>query len=149
MRTFTFKASQTIPREREEVFAFVANPHNLERVMPPWLEFEVSTPDPIEMEVGTTIDYRLRLRGTRMGWRSEITSWDPPRRFVYEQLQGPFRLWIHTHTFHEMSGGTRIDDRLEYAEPSGGLADWFLERPEVRKIFDYRHRAIAELLSGD
>ena len=45
----------------------------------PWIDFEVLTPPPIEMRTGTLIDYRLRVRGLRLRWRSRISAWDPHR----------------------------------------------------------------------
>ena len=58
------------------------------------------------MRVGLLIDYRLRVRGTPLRWRSEITAWEPPHRFVDEERRGPYRLWQHEHLFEERDGGT-------------------------------------------
>ena len=32
-------------------------------------------------------------------WRTRINAWQPPHRFVDEQLRGPDRLGRHEHTF--------------------------------------------------
>ena len=53
------------------------------------------------MRPGTLIDYRLRFRGFPLRWRSEITAWDPPHRFADAQVKGPYRQWIHEHSFVE------------------------------------------------
>ena len=98
------------------------------------------------MGVGTTIDYRLRLRGVPIRWRSEITRWDPPHGFVDEQRRGPYRKWIHEHRFRAEDGGTRVEDQVTYAVPGSALADRWFVRPELERIFDYRRRAISELL---
>jgi hypothetical protein len=42
------------------VFEFFSIAHNLERITPPWLRFEVRTPEPVRMQAGALIDYRLR-----------------------------------------------------------------------------------------
>ena len=48
---------------------------------------------------GTLIEYRLRLHGIPIRWRTKIVVWEPPHRFVDVQLSGPYRLWHHTHDF--------------------------------------------------
>ncbi|MDX1578982.1 MAG: SRPBCC family protein [Gemmatimonadota bacterium] len=147
MKTSTFEASQTVPFPRDRVFSFFSDARNLERLTPPVLRFRVLTPEPIEMKAGTIIDYRLRLRGLPLRWRSEITVWEPPHRFADVQRRGPYRKWEHTHAFREVPGGTVIEDRVEYAVPGGRLVDRLFVRPDVERIFAYRQDAIERLLA--
>ena len=79
---FTLETEVRLASSIDEVWPFFANAGNLERLTPSFLKFEVLTPAPIEMAVGTCIDYRLRVRGVPIRWRSEITAWEPQRRFV-------------------------------------------------------------------
>ena len=132
---------------REEVFPFFANARNLELITPPLVRFAVLTPGPIEMRVGLRIDYQLRVRGLPLHWQSEITAWEPPRRFVDEQRRGPYRVWIHEHTFEERDGGTLALDRVRYAVPGGSLIDRFFVRPQLRQIFAYRQTKLGEIFS--
>ncbi|WP_420441481.1 SRPBCC family protein [Candidatus Palauibacter sp.] len=143
-----FTVFQWVPRPLERTFAFFSDAHNLERITPPWVKFRVVTPPPIEMGVGTLIDYRLRLRGVPLRWQSEITRWDPPHSFVDEQRRGPYRTWIHEHRFREEDEGTRVEDRVTYTVPGGALIDRWCVHPDLDRIFDYRHRAIAKILGG-
>jgi nitrate reductase alpha subunit len=46
---------------------------------------------------GAIIDYKIRIRGFPVRWKTEITAWEPPFRFVDEQRKGPYRQWIHEH----------------------------------------------------
>ena len=118
MKTFHFDDRLWLPRPRPEVFEFFSDAFNLEKITPPLLKFHVVTAPPIRMQEGTEIEYRLKIRGIPMRWRSRITVWDPPRRFVDEQLHGPYRLWVHEHRFTEDAGGTSCEDSVEYA-PAG------------------------------
>ena len=143
-----FAASQWVPTPLDETFAFFAEARNLERITPPFLRFRIVTPAPIPMRVGTLIDYRLRLRGIPVRWRTEITAWDPPRSFTDMQVRGPYRKWVHRHDLVEENGGTRVDDTVTYAVPGGALVDRLIVRPDLDRIFGYRRSAIRELLGG-
>ena len=138
MKTFRFITHQTIEQPIAQVFAFFSDAHNLAEITPPWLRFEVLTPAPIAMQVGTRIDYRLRLRGIPISWQSEITAWVPPRYFMDEQRRGPYRLWRHTHTFEETAAGTVVGDEVEYAVWGSSVVNTLFVRRDIEKIFAYR-----------
>jgi ligand-binding SRPBCC domain-containing protein len=142
MNAHTLTAALWLPQRRDEVFSFFADPFNLEAITPPWLKFAVVTPAPIAMRTGTLIDYRLRVHGLSLRWQSELTVWDPPLRFVDEQRRGPYRRWVHTHSFEEQDGGTICRDAVEYAVPGGRFINWLLVRRDVRRIFTHRQETI-------
>ncbi len=137
-----------VARPLDEVFAFFADAFNLERITPPWLRFRILTLPPIEMREGLLIDYALRLHGVPIGWQSEITSWLPPAGFVDEQRRGPYRRWVHAHTFEERAGGTLVRDRVDYAVPGGALVDRLFVRRDLERIFAFRHEAIRSILTS-
>ncbi len=144
----TLESEAVIPLPRDAVFPFFAKAENLEKITPSSLRFEILTPLPIEMEEGLQIDYRLRIAGIPQRWRSLISQWDPPLCFVDEQLKGPYRKWVHTHTFRECEQGTRMTDRVEYELPLlplGNLAHPLI-RFQLRKIFTHRNTVIGDFL---
>lgn len=145
MKIFEFRAQQTLPRPLDEVFSFFAQATNLEAITPPFLGFQIVTPLPIKMEVGTLIDYRLKIHGIPIRWRTRINVWQPPYRFEDEQLHGPYRQWIHEHTFEEISGGTLCHDRVRYAVLGGNLINRFFVRPDIETIFNHRRRCLDDL----
>ena len=150
MRVHRLEREQIVDRPIEEVFAFFSQATNLERITPPWLRFSVLTPEPIQMGTGALIDYRLRLHGVPLSWRSQIEEWHANVKFVDRQVRGPYRLWHHTHEFSRTGNGTRIHDRVDYALPFGRLgevAQRMVVARDLRRIFDYRHAAVARLLS--
>lgn len=148
MKTHQLETELWLPRPRDEVFAFFADAANLEVLTPPWLNFRILTPQPIEMKAGTRLQYRLKLRGIPLRWESEITGWEPPHCFVDEQRRGPYRLWIHQHTFTESKGGTAVGDHVRYAVPGGALVNRFLVAPDLDRIFRYRHRQLLQLFGA-
>lgn len=138
-----------VPRPHAEVFAFFAEAGNLQRITPPWVDFRIVTPLPIEMRVGALIDYRLKVHGVPIGWRTEISAWDPPHRFVDEQRRGPYRRWIHTHRFRVVGGGTQVDDEVDFRAPGGWLVERLFVNRDVTAIFRHRQRAILEAFGLD
>jgi hypothetical protein len=145
MKTHSFETELWLARPLGEVFAFFSDARNLERITPPWVRFEMLTPGDIPMKVGAIIDYRIRLRGIPIRWRSEITAWEPGRRFVDEQRRGPYRLWVHEHGFSEKDGGTLVTDNVRYAVPGGPLFNKLFVAGDVAKIFEYRRRKLEEI----
>lgn len=148
MRTYLFKTEQTLVHPVSEIFDFFSDAHNLAVITPPWLHFEVLTPAPIEMKVGTLIDYRLKLRGIPIRWQSEITAWDPPYSFADEQRRGPYRLWRHVHTFDEREGKVTVGDSVTYAVWGPGLINKLLIRPDIEKIFTYRSEQLESIFEA-
>jgi ligand-binding SRPBCC domain-containing protein len=144
VKTFLFGAEQWFGRGREEVFRFFSDAENLEALTPGWLSFKILTPCPIQMRAGALIDYRLKLRGIPVRWRTEITAWDPPCRFVDEQIRGPYRLWVHEHLFEDQDGGTLMKDRVCYAVPGGGVVNRLFVRAEVERIFQFRRDKLSQ-----
>ena len=137
-----FETELWLPVSREMVFPFFADARNLEILTPAWLNFQILTPGEIRMCVGALIDYRLRVHGFPVRWRTEITGWNPPVGFQDEQRRGPYRLWRHRHTFLEQNGGTLCQDRVEYAVPGGALVNRLFVRGDVETIFKYRAVAL-------
>ncbi len=133
----------------ERAFAFYTDALNLEPMTPPWLHFRLTTPGPLALEAGTLLDYRLRLHGFPVRWRTRIEAWEPPVRFVDVQDRGPYSLWEHTHLFEEDGeGSTAITDRVRYAiplGPLGALAHRAFVRRDLERIFDYRREAFERL----
>jgi ligand-binding SRPBCC domain-containing protein len=143
--------SQRVELAQDQAFRFYGDAGNLEAITPPWLGFQITTPQPIEMDAGTLLDYKLKLHGVPVRWQTEIVSWEPPHRFVDVQVRGPYRLWEHTHIFEEAGdGATVIHDRVRYAIPLGALgsiANGLFVRRDLARIFDYRRDAVAAQLT--
>jgi ligand-binding SRPBCC domain-containing protein len=145
MKIYTLNREVTVAQPIEKVFAFFERPENLAELTPRALDFTILTPGPLNMKAGLVIDYALRVMGFRTFWRTLITEYDPPRRFVDLQLKGPYTFWHHTHSFVAWEGGTKITDEVEYVlpfGPLGRLAHAAVIRRQLEHIFSYRAEVI-------
>ena len=151
MPIHTLRREQVVDADPDAVFAFFADPFNLEAITPPLLRFAVVTPAPIAMGVGAFIQYRLRVHGVPVRWDTLIQSWEPPRRFVDVQVRGPYRLWHHTHELSALDDGrTLMRDTVRYAlgfGALGALAHRLVVRRDLEAIFAYRAQRVPRLLS--
>lgn len=143
-RNYRLTCEVLLSKPLDEVFEFFADARQLERMTPAWLNFAILTPGSIEMQEGTLIDYKLRVHGIPLRWQSRIRAWDPPYRFVDEQLRGPYRRWYHEHTFEQTEGGTLCRDQVEYSIPGGSVVHSLFVKRDLERIFAYRRQVLRE-----
>jgi ligand-binding SRPBCC domain-containing protein len=138
-----------LARPRSDVFAFLADPSNLARVMPPTLDVRLLTPG-VTMAAGAVLEFRIVWLGVPLRWRMFVREWDPPYRFVDVQVNGPYARWEHRHRLLEDGGGTWIEDRVTYRLPGGPLgrvAHRLIVGRQLRAAWAYRREQLVELLA--
>jgi ligand-binding SRPBCC domain-containing protein len=81
-------------------------------------------------------------------WQTEITTWEPPHKFVDEQKRGPYRAWIHEHRFETRDGGTQMTDTVRYAVPGGKFIEKLFVGRDIKRIFEYRRVKLQALFQG-
>ncbi len=145
-----FYTEQFLNLPRQTVFDFFAEAKNLEKITPEILNFKIEKMSTANIELGTLIDYKLKVHNVPTGWKTKIESWHPPKVFVDTQLKGPYRQWHHTHHFEELAGGTLMTDLVRYKLPMGilgkAVAGNFVKN-DVEQIFSYRRTAVLKFLS--
>lgn len=142
-----FSTKQFVPLEKPEVFSFFSKAENLETLTPPWLNFHIVDKSTPEIQKNTLINYKLKIRGVPVRWRTLIKEWNPDDSFVDFQLKGPYQKWHHLHTFHKVPGGTLISDDVNFIIPGwifGKLLTPLIRR-DVQQIFNYRQKVIKQL----
>ena len=148
----TLQSSQILRTSLERAWDFFSDPRNLARITPPELDFTVLTDLPERIHPGMMIEYRVRpLLGLPVRWLTEITHVEPGKFFVDEQRIGPYRIWHHEHHFRQFDAARiEVTDRITYVlplSPLGDLVHPFLVRPQLRKIFAYREKAVNALFA--
>lgn len=116
-------------------------------LMPPWERAEIIK-DSGGVQVGATVILKTYLGPLAQRWEAEHVEYVRDRLFADVQRRGPFAYWYHRHRFEPTAaGGTRMTDEVEYALPLGWLgqlvAGGFV-RAKLQRLFDYRHKILAE-----
>lgn len=144
---YRLSAQMSVPLPIQEVFEFFADASQLGRITPSWLNFKILTPMPIKIQEGSLLDYKIRLHGIPIKWRTEICVWEPPFRFVDQQLKGPYKRWYHEHTFEEADGMTVVHDNVHYIPRGGSLIHKWMVKPDLEKIFRFRQDTLREIFA--
>ena len=141
---FAMQREMTLPVPIQEAFAVFEDPYNLAKITPSWLHFRITSKDRVEIRKGAEITYQIRWAGVPLSWKTVISEYEPPFYFVDEQVQGPYRMWRHRHSFRSVEGGTLMSDHVEYALPFGLLGRIFqpVVARQLRQIFDYREERL-------
>lgn len=148
MKEIVFKCEQWVPNKIEEVFHFFTEAKNLEKITPPHLNFNILKSSTENIEKGTLIDYKLKLYGIPLRWKTKISDYSHNKMFIDEQLKGPYKQWIHTHSFQEQDNGTLIIDQVRYIIPFNFLGNLLLGKfiqNDINKIFNYRKQVITDI----
>jgi hypothetical protein len=98
-RIYTLQCEMNSGRTLRETFAIFEDPYNLAKITPPWLNFRVTSSERVQMRKGAEIQYVIRWFRLPIRWKTRITEYDPPHKFVDEQERGPYALWRDHHTF--------------------------------------------------
>ena len=107
--------STTIKRPVEDVWAVISNVENNPKWSSAALEAKQTSPGPIG--VGTTARFVGKFLGRRIESASEVTEFEPNRKYSWQSKSGPFPLKAST-TFEQIEGGTRVNTTAE-GEPGG------------------------------
>ncbi len=136
--------SARIAASPDAVWAWLARPGAIHRLIPPW------QPMSVLREASSLRDGTAKLRVAGVPWTSQhrADAYVEGRRFVDELTSLPLRVatpWRHEHVVEPdqapgegEAGGTRITDRVSTPVPAFAL----------RSTFVYRHRQIADDLAA-
>ncbi|MDX2034949.1 MAG: SRPBCC family protein [Blastocatellia bacterium] len=135
----------------EVVFAWHEEAGAVERLTPPWERVEM-VERASDLRVGARVVFRVFMGPIGQIWVAEHTVYEPPHLFEDVQRQGPFASWVHRHRFERTARNTtRMIDEVEYELPMGWLGEVFgggFTRRKLERMFEYRHRVVAEAFSG-
>ena len=157
---------QWLPLPVERVFEFFANPENLPRIMPRWMQVGVDNavlfapPDaPRDKRFAgegsvITVSFRpVPLLPLRVRSEARIVGFEMNRFFEDAHSDALFKSWHHRHEFAaEERGdiaGTSARDVITYELRFGALSplvNSLFVAPQMLRTFEYRQKEVAHLL---
>jgi ligand-binding SRPBCC domain-containing protein len=147
---YQYKTEQILPISLKEAWDFFSSPKNLSTITPPELDFNILTNFKEEgIREGMVIDYTVKpLLGIPVHWQTEIGNVVAEKHFSDKQLKGPYKVWVHKHTFSKVNGGVLIQDEINYQLPLGFLGRMvhsLFVRKKIENIFDYRKQILFKI----
>jgi ligand-binding SRPBCC domain-containing protein len=102
--------------------------------------------------LGEAVTFRARHLGATMTLTSRVTTFEPPTRFVDEQVSGPFAAFRHEHLFRSTATGTVMTDDWTHRSPFrvvGRIVDAVVLDRYLRRQLFARAEVIARIAEGD
>ena len=124
----------------------------LERLIPPWDPLDVVFKSQgIQKGARAVMKIPAGPLPIKLTWLAEHTRYTRNQQFQDKQLKGPFKYWVHTHTFTPQGNACIMQDQIEYALPAylfGPLVGNAAIRNKLERIFHYRHTTLARDLES-
>ena len=143
---YVFEQEQIIINKKlKDIFLFFSKPENLSYLTPNWLKFKINSNSDKTMKEGAKFYYTIKLYGIPLRWKTIITKYEPPFLFTDVQETGPYKKWIHTHSFEVKNGKTIMKDKIEF-DLYGGILKPIIYalfvKKSVKQIFEYRRKIL-------
>ncbi len=147
-----FHTEQLLNVSIEEAWDFFSSPGNLPKITPSDLDFKIITQlERQSIFPGMHIEYRVKpLLGIPVKWITIINDVVVPHHFTDKQLKGPYKLWLHSHTFTETEDGILMTDDVYYQLPFGiigEIAHRLFVRKRIEEIFSYRYKVLEKIFN--
>jgi len=139
-----------LPCSAEGLFQFLTQPANILKVSHPDLGI-VFEQAPVQIEHGTTLDFKMITFGRVIEMSHEIITFTPHSVVVEDQVKGPMKSWQHTHEYVDTGNGMVKKDRIDFELP-GGLIGMLLSEDKIidqlEDGFHYRHQQLSSLIEA-
>lgn len=146
MKMYVLNNVQQLSISREEAWAFLSNPGQLENITPEDMKMKALQKLPEYMYEGMIIHQRIQpFPKIYFQWVTEITHIQEGSYFIDEQRLGPFRFWHHEHRLIENKDGVELHDTIHYVMPFsilGRFVHRFLVRKKLDNMFSYRKKEL-------
>ena len=136
--------ASTILVPAEFAYQWHTNDGAFQRLTPPWESLELVS------KFGDFEDLQVHLKvkkfGVPINWVAQHFDVIPNKEFKDKQLKGPFKQWIHTHTFKALADDRiKMEDSIHATLPLKWvthLAQGWKVKRDISKMLVYRHQIL-------
>lgn len=131
-----------MPASRSALAAWHFSPGAINRLLPPWKDVQIEQNEPLRDGSRTVLG--LKVGPMRIRWVAVHEQVKPGEQFVDRSVQGPFKQWVHEHSFLD-KGALQSDlrDSVEYQLRFSAISDIFMGwkiRSDLAQMFAFRHQ---------
>ena len=145
-----FRHESRLPFPPQDVFAWHTREGAFERLAPPWADVRVRERKGTIRD-GDEVLFDIAKGPARFTWRARHREFQEGRRFTDEQVEGPFRRWVHKHHFEaDGEGGTRVLDEIEWEvgdSPAVAALTTPVVQPDLERTFAFRRERLSHDLT--
>ena len=149
MRNFVRNSVIEVPVS--ELFSWHLRERAFERLTPPWLDVQVKG-GAQSLELGLNVELVARRFGISLDMAFRVTEFESDKKFVDEQVRGPFAYWRHEHKFEKApEGRSAMHDDIHFELPLAQASEFFLGSffdQDLLRMFRYRHEVLQMDLLG-
>ncbi|NOJ32808.1 MAG: TIGR01777 family protein [Candidatus Nitrosocosmicus sp.] len=142
-----FVKRSLIPCDVNTLFDYHKQNGALERLVPPWSGLNVvSQKDGINNDAISI--FRIEFGPIRLKWVSKHFGYIHNKQFQDKMIKGPFKKWVHTHSFiPQDENQCIIEDRINYTPKFGQIGSKILHKNiqnYLNQLFIYRYRILVD-----
>ena len=147
MPVYTIKRDHRVETTVEELWKFLTNPNNLEKLTPKKFGGKrIDDTTVTEMTEGMEATYKINLFPfISIKWVAKYQNIKSLVCFTDVQIHGPFRKWEHQHIIVEHRGNVIMRDIITIEPPFPIIGEYLYENlilPRFHTLFNYRDKQL-------
>lgn len=150
---YTLQANYEVNTKISETWTFFTKVKNIEQIMPPEINFNVTSNKPTNIYEGKIITFNTKITPFyNSNIISEITKISDKEYFIDKQISGPYKIWHHEHHFQKSKNNTTIiTEKIKYKlylHPFSRIIHKMFIKKKLINIFKYRIRKSQKILNS-
>lgn len=145
MKTHSISRGHLVHASVEELWDFISNPDNLEKLTPATFKTKRTGDTTIKrIQEGSCSSYKIRLFPlVYINWDARFINVKDKEEYTDVQVAGPFKRWEHQHQIISQNNQTFMRDIITFEPPFSMIGSWLVRvfiKPRIQYLFNYRDK---------